>query len=207
MRYHLVFDHLVWKFISIYPALTNSDEQQHHFFVVAIVTGEFTMLILRKYGFKVSVISFGFYSTYYKFYIHLPSINTQRWTTAPFNTTDVISSSNRRTLILYQASDDCCEWDCNSDIIRLLQPSLTINYCKQSVLAIVTDLNMFVWSIKIFISFREAPWYSSFLLRARYLYNSTGLRFYIFGLLPESHLCDRHSHGWAQYIATTKIRF
>ena len=54
------------------------------FFVIAIFTGEFTIIILRKYGFKVSVISFGFYSTYFRVYIYLPYINTHRLTTAPF---------------------------------------------------------------------------------------------------------------------------
>ena len=32
-----------------------------------------------------------------------------------------------------------------------------IHYCNQSVSAIVPDLNIFVFSIKIFFSFREAP--------------------------------------------------
>ena len=55
------------------------------FFVISIVTGEFTILIIQKYVFKVCVISFGFYSSHFKFYIHLTCINTQRQTTAPFS--------------------------------------------------------------------------------------------------------------------------
>ena len=55
------------------------------FFVIAIFTGEFTILILQKYGFKVYVILFGFYSTHFKVYIHLPCINTHRGTTTPFS--------------------------------------------------------------------------------------------------------------------------
>ena len=119
------------------------------FFVIAIVTGEFTMLILKKYGFKVCVILFNFYSTDYKVYIHLPCIVTQWWTTASFNITHVVSSNDRQTPILYQGSSNYCWGDRNLDIIRLLQPSHTIHYCNQSVSAIVPDLNIFVWSITI----------------------------------------------------------
>ena len=117
--------------------------------VNAIVMGKFTMLILIKYSFKVCVLSFGFYSTNYKVYIHLTCINTQQRTTSPFDITYVISSSDRQTLRLYQGSADCCEGYRNPDIIRLLQPSQTINYCNQSVLGIVPYLNIFVFSITI----------------------------------------------------------
>ena len=97
------------------------------------------------------MVSFDFYSTCYKVYIYLTYIKTQ----------------------LHQGSDNCCEGDHNSDAIRPLQPYLKIHYFNQSVLAIVPDLNIFVWSITILISFREAPWYSTFLLSASYFYNST----------------------------------
>ena len=46
--------------------------------------GEFTILILRKYGFKICAISFSFYSTHFKFYIHLPCIITQQRAKALF---------------------------------------------------------------------------------------------------------------------------
>ena len=118
--------------------------------MIAIDTGEFTVLLLQKYGFKVRLISFGFYSTRYKFYIHLPCINTQRQTTAPFDNTPIISYSNHQTTGLYQGSDNRCEGDYNFDIIRLLQTSQAINYYNQSVLEIVPDLNIFVFSITIF---------------------------------------------------------
>ena len=120
--------------------------------------GEFNMLILQKYGLKVCVILFGFYSTRYKVYIHLPCINTQRRKIAPFNITPVISSSDHQMTGLYQGSAHSCEGYFNSNIIRLLQPSHTIHYCNQSVLVIVSDLNIFVFSITILISFREVPW-------------------------------------------------
>ena len=118
--------------------------------MIAIVTGEFTMLIFQKYSFKACVISFGFYSTHYKVYIHILCIRTKRQTTEPFNITHVISYIDNQTPILYQGSADSCEGYRNSDIIRLLQPSQTIHYCNQSVLLIVQDLNVFVFSIMIF---------------------------------------------------------
>ena len=86
----------------------------------------------------------------YKVFICLPCIITQQQTTAPFYITNVLSYSDRQTPRMYQGSADFCEGDRNSGVIRLLQPSLTIYYCNQSVLAIVPDLNIFVWSIKIF---------------------------------------------------------
>ena len=100
--------------------------------------------------FKVCVISFDFYSTHYKVYIHLPCINTQRRTTSPFDITHVISSSDCQTPRLYQGLDDRCEGDRNSDIICLLLPYLTIQYCNHSVLAIFPDLNILVRIITIF---------------------------------------------------------
>ena len=119
------------------------------FFMITIVTGEFTMLILWKYGFKVCVVSFDFYSAHYKVYIHLPCINIQRQTTAYFDITNVISSINCQTSILYQGSSNCCERDRNSDRIHLLQPYQTINYCNQSMLVIDPYLHIFGRSIKI----------------------------------------------------------
>ena len=176
-------------------------------FVIAIVTGEFNILILQKYGFKVCVILFGFYSTHYKVYIHLPWINTQRRTTPPFDITPVISYSDRQTSRLYQGSSDCCRGDRNFDIICLIQTSQTIHYCNQLVLAIVPDLNILVFSITIFDLISISALVRLCLLRESYLYNSTGLRFYIFGSLPDSRLRDWHCHGWVHCIVTTKIRF
>ena len=126
-----------------------------------------------KYGFIVCVISFVFYSTCYKVYIFLSCINTHRRTVVPFDITHVLSSSDRQTPRLYQVSADCCGGYRNSDVIHLLQTYLKIHYCNQSVLAIVPDLNIVVWSITIFISFRKVPWYITFLLPVIYLYNST----------------------------------
>ena len=126
------------------------------------------------------MISFGFYSSYFKVYIHLPCINTQRKTTEPFYNTPVISSSNHQTTGLYQESADHFEGDRNSDIIRLFQKSQTIHYCNQSVLSIFPDLNIFVFIITIvdIISRRALLRFS--LIHATYLYKSMGLRFYIF---------------------------
>ena len=60
VRYRLVFDHI---FDSLYPFTLHKHTAANNdtiFFVIAIVMGEFNMLILQKYGFKVGAISFGF---------------------------------------------------------------------------------------------------------------------------------------------------
>ena len=80
---------------------------------------------------------------------YLPWINTQRQATSPFYDTLVISYSNHQKTGLYQGSANRCEGDRNSNLIRLLQQSQTIHYCNQSVLYIVPDLNIFVFSITI----------------------------------------------------------
>ena len=116
---------------------------------MAIVTVECTILILRKYGFKVCVILFSFYSINFEVYIYLPCTNKHQQATAPFDNTPVISSSDHQKTGLYQGSHNCCEGDSNSDLICLLQKYQAIHYCDQSVLAIVPDLNIFVFSIMI----------------------------------------------------------
>ena len=103
-----------------------------------------------KYGFKVCVILFVFYSTHYKPYIHLHCINKQRLTTEPFGITHITLSSDCQTPKLYQGSANCCMVDWNPNIIHLLQPYKTIHYCNQLVLAIVPDPNIFIWSITNF---------------------------------------------------------
>ena len=70
---------------------------------------------------------------------------------------------------MYQGPADNCEGYCSSDIIRLLQPSQTIHYCNQSVLAIVPDLNILVFSITIFdLILRSAL--VQFLYYVKYIY-------------------------------------
>ena len=145
--------------------------------------------------FKVCVISFGFYSTHYKVYIHLPWINTQQRTTALLDITPLFSYSYHQTPRLYQGSANRCEGDCNFNIICLLQTSQTIPYCNQSVLEIVPDLNIFVFIITIFGLILRSTLVHFFLLRVIYLYKSTGLRFYIFCSLPDSRLRYLHCHG------------
>ena len=70
------------------------------FYVISIVTGEFTMLLLQKYGYKVCMILFGVYLTNYKVYIHLPCIKSKQLTTAPFNITHGLSSNDCKTMRL-----------------------------------------------------------------------------------------------------------
>ena len=111
--------------------------------------GEFNILILRQYVFKVSVILYCFIQFILKVYIYLLCINTQQQNTTPFDNTYVISSIKHQNTRLYQGSADCCEGDCKSDLFCLLQKSQAIHYCNQSVLAFVPDLNIFVFSITI----------------------------------------------------------
>ena len=77
----------------------------------------------------------------------------------------------------YKGSADRCEVDRNSDLIFLLQKYQAIYYCNQSLLAIVPDLNIFVFSITVvdIISISALVRFS--LLHAIYLYKSTGIRF------------------------------
>ena len=77
-------------------------------------------------------------------FFNLPCIIAQRQTTAPFDRTHFLSSSDRLMPRLYQGSADLSEVDRNLDVIPLLHPYLTINYCNQSVLSIFPDLNIFI---------------------------------------------------------------
>ena len=61
----------------------------------------------------------------------------------------VIKSIKHQNTGLYQGSSDRCEVYRNSDLIRLLQKYQAIRYCNHSVLEILPDLNIFVFSIKI----------------------------------------------------------
>ena len=121
-----------------------------------------------------------FHSTHFKVYIHLTCINTQRKTTAPFDNTPVISSSDHQTTGLYQGSYDCCEVCHNSNIICLLWPYQEIHYCNQSVLVIIPYLKIFVLSITIVDLISKSALVRFSLLREIYLYNLIGLRLYIF---------------------------
>ena len=143
--------------------------------MIAIFTGEFTILILIKYGFKVCVILFDLYSTHFKVYIHLPCINTRQRTTSPFDNTSVISFSDHQKTGLYQGEADRCDRDRNTNIICLLQKFQAIQYFNQSVLLIVPDLNIFVFGITIFYLISRSALIRFILLCTRYLYNSTGL--------------------------------
>ena len=164
-------------------------------FVIAIFTGEFTILILQKYGFKVCVILFGFYSAHFKVYTHLTCINTQNKKQHHSTSLTSYHLETAKKTVLYQGSSDNCEGDRNPDIIRLLHKSQEIHYCNQSVLSIVPDLNIFVFSITTVDLIPRSTLIWSSLLRASYFYNSTGLRFYIYFLEPELRLRYHHFHG------------
>ena len=148
--FRLVFDHIFDIVYIIYSGLKHIDEQQNNFHCDCHCHGWVYYVVLQKYGFKVCVIWFDFYSTHYKVFIHIPCIITQQQTTTPFNITHVISSCNLRTPILYQGLANHCKGDRNSDIICLLHPYQTIHYCNQSVLGTVPEMNILAWSITIF---------------------------------------------------------
>ena len=112
----------------------------------------------------------------YEVYICLPIIKTKRQTTAPFKDTTIISSSDHQKKGLYQGSADRCEGDRNSDIIRLIYQSQAIHYCNQSVLAIVPDLNIFIFIITIFDLILISALVRFSLLSASYLYNLKAVR-------------------------------
>ena len=53
-----------------------------------------------------------------------------------------IKTSDHQKTGLYQVSADRCEGDRNSDLICLLHKSQAIHYCNQSVVVIVSELNV-----------------------------------------------------------------
>ena len=128
------------------------------------------------------MILFDFYSTRYKVLLCLHCINTQQLTTSPLYITHDISSSYHQKKGVYQGSANRCEGDRNSDLIFLIQEYQEIHYCNQSVLAIVPDLNIFVFSITIVDLILRSDLVRFSLLHASYLYNLIGIRFYIFFL-------------------------
>ena len=101
-----------FKVYILLPFINTQRQKSTIFFVIAIVTGEFTLLILQKYGFKVCVILFGFYSSRFKFYIRLPCINTQQQTTTPFSSWSPLS----RVSLLY--------WYYKNTVLRFVWYSL-----------------------------------------------------------------------------------
>ena len=63
-------------------------------FVITIVTGEYTVLLLQKHGFKFCTVLFGFWSSCLKVYIHLRCINTQKNRTTQFDSWSPLSQVN-----------------------------------------------------------------------------------------------------------------
>ena len=93
--------------------------------MIDIVTGEFTILIIRRYGFKVCVILFGYYSSHFKVYIHWTCINTQQQTTSPLYSWLTLS----RVSLLYWYYEDTVlrfVWYCLV-FIQLILKCISIN--------------------------------------------------------------------------------
>ena len=129
--FHLVFNHIAWYFVFIYAALTHSNETKHHFHRDHHSHQWMYYAVLQKYSFKDCVISYDFYWTRYKFYIHIPCIITEWRTTVPFNIPHVLSYSELWMPILYKGSVNHCEGDRNLDVIGLIELFLTIYYGNQ----------------------------------------------------------------------------
>ena len=84
-EYYLILIILFW---CLYPFTLHQHTATNKstiLFVIVIVTGEFAILIIRYYGFKVCVILFGFHLSNFKVYIHWPLIDTKQQTTSPFS--------------------------------------------------------------------------------------------------------------------------
>ena len=126
------------------------------------------------------MISFSFYLVHFEgFYIFTPHQHTAMKKSS-FNNTSVISSSDHQKTGLHLGSANRCERDFNLNIISLLQQSYTIHYFNQSVLAIVPELIIFVFSNMIIDHILRSALVRFSLLCESYLYNLTWLRFYIF---------------------------
>ena len=139
------------------------------FILIAIVTGECTMLYYKNTALLFVWFRLISIQLIIKVICIYPASTHIRRIKAPFNINHFVSYRDHRRPRRYQGSANHCEKDCNLDVICLIQQFLTIHYCNQSVLAIVPDLNIFVWSITIFISFRKVPCYITYLLSASYL--------------------------------------
>ena len=107
--------------------------------------------------------------------------------------------------ILYQDSTGCCEVDHNSDGIHILQPSLTIHYCKPSVLELSQTWTYLFEVLQFLYHFKIRSGTVLFYYMLAICITQQGLRFYNFGSLPDSRLRDFHFHRWVHCIVTTKI--
>ena len=147
LLFRLVFDHICLYLIFIYAALTHRDKQQHHFRRDCHSHGLLYYVVLWKYSFIVCVISFGFYSTHYKFYIRLPCINTQQRTTEPVDITRI--NTQQRTTTPFSS------WSPS------LRVSLLCWYYENTVLRFVWYRLVFIQLIINFISVYPASTHSN----------------------------------------------
>ena len=144
--------------------------------MITIVTGECTLVYKNNTVLRFVWFSLIFIQLIIKFisiYPESSNSNKQQHHSTSLTCYHIATSEHQYCIM---GSDNRCEGDRNLDLICLFQSYLTIHYCNQSVLVIVPDLNIFVWSITVLISFIEAPWCSTFLLRAIYFYNSAGTK-------------------------------
>ena len=147
--------------------------------MIAIVTGECTLLILQKCDFMFVWYCLVFIQLILKFISIYPASTHSNEQRHHLRTLPSSSIEHQKTG-LYQGSADCCEGYRDSGLIRLLQKSQAIHYCNKSVLSIVPDLSIFVFSITIVDLILRSALVRFSLLYASCLYNLAGLRFYIF---------------------------
>ena len=163
--------------------------------MISIVIGEFTILTLQKYGIEVCVILLVFIQHILKFIsIHPASLhsNEQQHNSATLLSYQIMTA---KTKGLYQGSGNYSEKDQNSNIFCLLEQSQAIQYCNQSLLLIIADLNIFIFSITDFDLILRSALVQLCQLHASYLYTPTGVRFYIFCSKAPSRHRDRHCSG------------
>ena len=144
---------LIILFESFYPFNLHWQTSMNNntiLFIIAIVTGEFTMLILNNTVFRFVLYHLVFIQLIIKFISIYPESSHRDEQQHHLTSITSYHLVTDRTPRLYQGSANHCEVDCNYIMVRLLQPSKTINYCNQSVLEILPDLNILVWSITIF---------------------------------------------------------
>ena len=115
-----------------------------------------------------------------KVYIYSPCINSQRWSTAPFNNTPVISPPNRKhwKTGLYQGSYNCCERYCDSNLNHLFSVILRKYTTVTNIISDSPGPERDIFSILIVDLISRSTLVRFILLRVSY--NLTGFVCYVY---------------------------
>ena len=138
-----------WYFITFYFKLTNCAMEKS--WMVKSCNGEIKIRI-GFFCFSLRLNLFICFIFQHNIFTEDKSIHNIQYLTTHnkySNQVYVIKPSDHQKTRIYQGSADFFEDYCNSDLICLLQKFQAIHYYNQSVLAIVPDLNIFVFSITI----------------------------------------------------------